>query len=160
MKHEFQAETRQLLDIVARSLYSEKEVFIREIVSNSSDALEKLRHIQITGSEISDPDAPLEIHLTTDEEKGLFIIQDFGIGMNKDDLVNNLGTIARSGSKAFIEQAKEGNLDAQNIIGQFGVGFYSSFMVGDKIEVFTKSHEPGSQGYHWVSDGYVRAIFV
>lgn len=91
--------------------------------------------------------------MTTDEEKGLFIIQDFGIGMNKEELVNNLGTIARSGSKAFIEKSKNESIDAQNIIGQFGVGFYSTFMVGDKIEVFTKSHEPDSQGYHWVSDG-------
>lgn len=113
-----------------------------------------MRQIQVTGNEISDSDSPLEIHLTTDEEKGLFIIQDFGIGMNKDELMSNLGTIARSGSKAFIEKAKDGgSLDAQNIIGQFGVGFYSTFMVGDKIDVFTKSHELGSPGYHWSSDG-------
>ncbi|XP_066912625.1 heat shock protein 75 kDa, mitochondrial-like isoform X2 [Clytia hemisphaerica] len=153
VRHEFQAETRQLLDIVARSLYSEKEVFIREIVSNSSDALEKLRQVQVTGQQISDSDSPLEIHLTTDEEKGLFIIQDFGIGMSKDELINNLGTIARSGSKAFIEKAKHESIDAQNIIGQFGVGFYSTFMVGDKIDVFTKSYEPSASGYHWSSDG-------
>ena len=109
--------------------------------------MEKLRQIQVTGNEISDADSPLEIHLTTDEEKGLFIIQDFGLGMTKEELMTNLGTIARSGSKAFIEKAKDGNLDAQNIIGQFGVGFYSTFMVGDKIDVFTKSHEPGTPGY-------------
>lgn len=115
--------------------------------------MEKLRQIQVTGNEISDADSPLEIHLTTDEEKGLFIIQDFGLGMTKEELMTNLGTIARSGSKAFIEKAKDGNLDAQNIIGQFGVGFYSTFMVGDKIDVFTKSHEPGTPGYHWSSDG-------
>ena len=107
----------------------------------------------MTGQQISDPDSPLEIHLTTDEEKGLFIIQDFGIGMNKDELINNLGTIARSGSKAFIEKAKHESIDAQNIIGQFGVGFYSTFMVGDKIDVFTKSYDPNAPGYHWSSDG-------
>lgn len=135
-------------------------MFIREIVSNSSDALEKLRQLQVTGNEIADTELPLEIHLTTDEEKGLFIIQDFGVGMNKEELVSNLGTIARSGSKAFIEQAKENTADAaaaqpdvQNIIGQFGVGFYSTFMVGDQIDVYTKSYEPGSQGYMWTSDG-------
>lgn len=152
VKHEFVAETKQLLDIVARSLYSEKEVFIREIVSNSSDALEKLRHFQVTGEDISDQHLPLEIHLSTDEEKGLFVIQDFGVGMTKDELVNNLGTIARSGSKAFIEKM-ENTADAENIIGQFGVGFYSTFMVGSHIDVFTKSYEPGSPGYSWTSDG-------
>jgi len=157
-KHEFQAETRQLLDIVARSLYSEKEVFIREIISNSSDALEKVRHKQVTGAEIEDESLPLEIHLTTDEEKNLFVIQDFGIGMTEDELVENLGTIARSGSKKFVEQAMTGEStgpqDAMSsIIGQFGVGFYSTFMVGSKIDVYSKSSEPGSKGYMWTSDG-------
>lgn len=152
VKHEFVAETKQLLDIVARSLYSEKEVFIREIVSNSSDALEKLRHFQVTGAETSDAQLPLEIHLTTDEEKGLFIIQDFGVGMSQEELVNNLGTIARSGSKAFIDKM-DNSADSENIIGQFGVGFYSTFMVGSHIDVFTKSYEPDSPGYFWTSDG-------
>ena len=137
-----------------------KKVFIREIVSNSSDALEKLRHLQVLGNDIVDPDLPLEIHLTTDEEKGLFIIQDFGIGMKKEELVNNLGTIARSGSKAFIEQVKESeSVAAHNIIGQFGVGFYSTFMVGSKIDVYTRSCEPNSQGYYWTSDGLVLMKF-
>ena len=130
------------------------QVFIREIVSNASDALEKLRHLQVTGNAISDAELPLEIHLTTDEENGLFIIQDFGIGMNKEELISNLGTIARSGSKAFIEGTKD-NSAMQNIIGQFGVGFYSTFMVGDTIDVYTKSNEPDAQGYLWTSDGYV-----
>ena len=135
-------------------------MFIREIVSNSSDALEKLRHLQVLGNDIVDPDLPLEIHLTTDEEKGLFIIQDFGIGMKKEELVNNLGTIARSGSKAFIEQVKESeSVAAHNIIGQFGVGFYSTFMVGSKIDVYTRSCEPNSQGYYWTSDGSVLMKF-
>jgi len=152
VKHEFVAETKQLLDIVARSLYSEKEVFIREIVSNSSDALEKLRHSQVTGAETSDPHLPLEIHLSTDEEKGLFIIQDFGVGMTQEELVNNLGTIARSGSKAFMEKM-DNSAGTENIIGQFGVGFYSTFMVGDHIDVYSKSFEPDSPGYFWTSDG-------
>lgn len=152
-KHEFMAETRQLLDIVARSLYSEKEVFIREIVSNSSDALEKLRHFQVTGGDLADESLPLEIHLSTDEDKRLFIIQDFGVGMTQEELINNLGTIARSGSKAFMENVDEKDASAENIIGQFGVGFYSTFMVGDKIDVYTKSHKPGSEGLYWTSDG-------
>lgn len=150
-KHEFLAETRQLLDIVAKSLYSEKEVFIREIVSNSSDALEKLRHFEVTGQEACDPHLPHEIHLSTDEEKRLFTIQDFGVGMSQEELVTNLGTIAKSGSKAFIQSMEDTSAD--NIIGQFGVGFYSTFMVGSKIDVYSKSYQPGSQGYHWVSDG-------
>ena len=152
VKHEFLAETKQLLDIVARSLYSEKEVFIREIVSNSSDALERLRHFQVTGESISDPNLPFEIHLSTDEEKGLFIIQDFGVGMTKDELINNLGTIARSGSKKFMDNIKDIS-DTENIIGQFGVGFYSTFMVGSRIDVFSKSFKPDSKGYYWTSDG-------
>ncbi|XP_002155027.2 heat shock protein 75 kDa, mitochondrial isoform X1 [Hydra vulgaris] len=152
VKHEFLAETRQLLDIVAKSLYSEKEVFIREIVSNASDALEKLRHLLLTGATVSDADLPQEIHLTTDEDKGLFIIQDFGVGMKKNELIENLGTIARSGSKSFVQSASS-NVSTQNIIGQFGVGFYSTFMVGSKIDVYTKSYELNSPGYLWTSDG-------
>jgi len=151
VKHEFLAETRQLLDIVAKSLYSEKEVFIREIVSNSSDALEKLRHYVVTGEETCDSHLPLEIHLSTDEEKRLFVIQDFGVGMSQEELVNNLGTIARSGSKSFMDNIDDDS--AENIIGRFGVGFYSTFMVGSKIDVYSKSFEPCSQGYHWTSDG-------
>ncbi|XP_058142544.1 heat shock protein 75 kDa, mitochondrial [Dasypus novemcinctus] len=149
-KHEFQAETKKLLDIVARSLYSEKEVFIRELISNSSDALEKLRHKLVSeGHELPD----LEIHLQTDAEKGTLTIQDTGIGMTHDELVSNLGTIARSGSKAFLD-ALQSQADASSkIIGQFGVGFYSAFMVADKVEVFSRAAAPGSPGHQWLSDG-------
>jgi len=144
------------LDIVARSLYSEKEVFIREIISNSSDALEKLRHQQLIGEEICDADLPFEIHLTTDEEKNTFTIQDYGLGMNKDELISNLGTIARSGSKEFVKNLQKDSVNStatDSIIGQFGVGFYSSFMVGSKIDVYSKSFKIGSEGYFWTSDG-------
>ncbi|NXQ82855.1 TRAP1 protein, partial [Nyctibius grandis] len=149
-KHEFQAETKKLLDIVARSLYSEKEVFIRELISNGSDALEKLRHqLMAEGKALSE----MEIHLQTDSRKGTITIQDTGIGMTEEELVSNLGTIARSGSKAFLD-ALQGQTEASSkIIGQFGVGFYSAFMVADKVEVFSQSAEPGSPGYHWSSDG-------
>ncbi|MBN3281781.1 TRAP1 protein, partial [Polyodon spathula] len=149
-KHEFQAETKKLLDIVARSLYSEKEVFIRELVSNGCDALEKLRHRLLSAGGESEP---MEIHLQTDVEKGTFTIQDTGIGMSKEDLVANLGTIARSGSKAFLEALQSQSDASSKIIGQFGVGFYSAFMVADRVEVYSQSAEPGSVGNKWSSDG-------
>ncbi|CAB3359431.1 Hypothetical predicted protein [Cloeon dipterum] len=159
-KLEFQAETRMLLDIVAKSLYSDKEVFIRELISNASDALEKLRYERLSaqqaGAGASEHQAALEIKIETDKQNRTFTIQDSGIGMTKEELIQNLGTIARSGSKAFIEQMKEKSTGAQDsaIIGQFGVGFYSSFMVADKVEVFTKSaNSPDAQGYKWSSDG-------
>ncbi|NXG07998.1 TRAP1 protein, partial [Sakesphorus luctuosus] len=149
-KHEFQAETKKLLDIVARSLYSEKEVFIRELISNSSDALEKLRHrLMAEGKTLPE----MEIHLQTDSGKGTITIQDTGIGMTQEELVSNLGTIARSGSKAFLDALQSQAEASSKIIGQFGVGFYSAFMVADKVEVFSQSAEPGSPGYHWSSDG-------
>ncbi|NWV01097.1 TRAP1 protein, partial [Upupa epops] len=149
-KHEFQAETKKLLDIVARSLYSEKEVFIRELISNGSDALEKLRH-RLTAEGKALPE--MEIHLQTDSGKGTITIQDTGIGMTQQELVSNLGTIARSGSKAFLDALQSQAEASSKIIGQFGVGFYSAFMVADKVEVFSQSVEPGCPGYHWSSDG-------
>ncbi|KAF9396597.1 TNF receptor-associated protein 1, mitochondrial [Podila verticillata] len=154
-KKSFQAETRKLLDIVTHSLYSEKEVFVRELVSNASDALEKLRHSQLTDASL-DSGKPMEIHISVDEAKNTFTIQDFGIGMTEEEAISNLGTIARSGSKAFLENL-EGDAGAAStkdkIIGQFGVGFYSAFMVGSEIKVYTRSAKPGSKGYCWTSDG-------
>lgn len=154
--HEFQAETRKLLDIVARSLYSEKEVFIRELISNSSDAIEKLRYLQATSStsvELSSKEFLVKID--TDKTKNTITFTDTGIGMTRDEMVDNLGTIARSGSKAFIEEVQEGKTggDPSSIIGQFGVGFYSAFMVADKIEVYSLSSTPDSTSFYWVSDG-------
>ncbi|XP_038618711.1 heat shock protein 75 kDa, mitochondrial [Tachyglossus aculeatus] len=149
-KHEFQAETKKLLDIVARSLYSEKEVFIRELISNSSDALEKLRHKLISEGQAL---PELEIHLQTDSEKGTITIQDTGIGMTQEELVANLGTIARSGSKAFLDALQNQAEASSKIIGQFGVGFYSAFMVAEKVEVYSQSAVPDSPGYQWLSDG-------
>ncbi|XP_014444763.1 heat shock protein 75 kDa, mitochondrial [Tupaia chinensis] len=149
-KHEFQAETKKLLDIVARSLYSEKEVFIRELISNASDALEKLRHtLAVAGQALPE----MEIHLQTDAEKGTLTIQDTGIGMTQEELVSNLGTIARSGSKAFLEALQNQAEASSKIIGQFGVGFYSAFMVADRVEVYSRAAAPGSPGYQWLSDG-------
>ncbi|XP_026539109.1 heat shock protein 75 kDa, mitochondrial isoform X1 [Notechis scutatus] len=150
-KHEFQAETQKLLDIVARSLYSEQEVFIRELISNSSDALEKLRHKLVSEGRVL---PELRIDLETDKEKCLVAIQDTGIGMNYEELLSNLGTIARSGSKDFLDTLKRQTETSNKIIGQFGVGFYSVFMVANQVEVFSKSAEPDSLGYCWRSDGY------
>ncbi|XP_046666004.1 heat shock protein 75 kDa, mitochondrial isoform X1 [Homalodisca vitripennis] len=154
-KLEFQAETRMLLDIVAKSLYSEKEVFIRELISNASDALEKLRYLSLSEGAGIDSLGNTEIRIFTDKQNRTFIIQDTGVGMTKEELISNLGTIARSGSKAFLEQLKSkgGAEQAGTVIGQFGVGFYSAFMVADKVEVYTQSHVPGSPGYCWTSDG-------
>lgn len=149
-----------LLDIVARSLYSDKEVFVRELVSNASDALEKFRYTIHTAGEgekdFTDADRALEIHIGTNKQDRVLSIQDTGIGMTKEELIANLGTIARSGSKHFLEQVKEKGAsteNAQNIIGQFGVGFYSAFMVADRVDVYTKSSKTGSVGYKWTSDG-------
>ncbi|CAO3587161.1 unnamed protein product [Absidia cylindrospora] len=151
--HEFKTETKRLLNIVANSLYSEKEIFVRELISNAADALEKLRHTQ--SMESMDSDKPLEIRISLDQDKRQFVIQDYGIGMTLEELNENLGTIARSGSKSFLEKLEKdgGSGSRENIIGQFGVGFYSTFMVGDRIKVYTRSAKPGSKGYCWTTDG-------
>lgn len=152
-KHEFQAETRMLLDIVAKSLYSEKEVFVRELISNASDAVEKFRYLCMTGEKLDDADRPLGIQIVTDKAFKTLTIQDNGVGMTKEEMIENLGTIARSGSKAFMQRVKEaGKVEAKDIIGQFGVGFYSAFMVANKIEVYSRSSQPGSNGFLWTSD--------
>jgi len=152
-KHDFQAETRKLLDIVAHSLYTDKEVFIRELISNSSDALEKLRHEQqVWGPEnVSDPDLPLEINIYTDEVNNKLIIQDYGIGMTEAELITNLGTIAKSGTSEFLQKVEEGT--SSTLIGQFGVGFYSTFMVAHTVKVFSKYGAKDSTGYRWSSAG-------
>eukprot|EP00441_Pelagodinium_beii_P033376 CAMPEP_0197650682 /NCGR_PEP_ID=MMETSP1338-20131121/31091_1 /TAXON_ID=43686 ORGANISM="Pelagodinium beii, Strain RCC1491" /NCGR_SAMPLE_ID=MMETSP1338 /ASSEMBLY_ACC=CAM_ASM_000754 /LENGTH=681 /DNA_ID=CAMNT_0043225139 /DNA_START=228 /DNA_END=2273 /DNA_ORIENTATION=+ len=152
--HEFKAETKKLLDIVAKSLYTDKEVFIRELISNASDACEKLRFLQGSSQikETNDSDLPLQITLSVSEKDRKFVIEDSGIGMTHDQLVEHLGTIAKSGSLDYVQS---GESDASKIIGQFGVGFYSTFVVADKVEVYTKisDKEKGEQGLLWSSDG-------
>jgi molecular chaperone HtpG len=150
---EFQAEVRQLLDIVIHSLYTEKEIFVRELVSNASDALEKLRHLQFTEKEIFDDRLPLEINLTSDDAAKTFTIQDFGVGMTQAELIENLGTIAHSGSKAFLKALSESEAKGASLIGQFGVGFYSVFMVAKRVRVFAHSWRPAEPGHVWESDG-------
>ena len=152
-KFEFQAEIKQLLDIVIHSLYTEKEIFVRELVSNASDALEKLRHTQITEKEIFDDKLDLEINVTTDDKAKTITIQDFGIGMTRDELVKNLGTIAHSGSKQFLKALGEGGAKNSNLIGQFGVGFYSAFMVAKSVKVYSRSWKKDEPGHVWTSDG-------
>nr|XP_033329171.1 heat shock protein 75 kDa, mitochondrial [Megalopta genalis] len=157
VKHEFQSETQMLLQIVAKSLYSDKEVFVRELISNASDALEKLRYIRLSDTEAAETagDRNLEIHIATDKQNRTLTIQDTGIGMTREELISHLGTIAKSGSKAFLEKLKEtqNSGDTSQIIGQFGVGFYSAFMVADKVEVYTKSYKTNAEGLCWTSDG-------
>jgi TNF receptor-associated protein 1 len=154
-EHEFQAETRMLLDIVAKSLYSEKEVFIRELISNASDAIEKYRLLSLSGEHVSlTNERSHSIRLSTDKADRTLTLEDSGVGMTREEMVENLGCIARSGSKAFMEQFKAGGQqDPKEIIGQFGVGFYSAFMVADKIEVYSKSSVTPGPGYLWISDG-------
>ncbi|MEE2809014.1 MAG: molecular chaperone HtpG [Verrucomicrobiota bacterium] len=152
-KHHFQAEVQQLLDIVINSLYTDKEIFIRELVSNAADALEKLRHTQLTQKSVLDPELELSINITTDEEQKTITIADHGIGMNRDELTQNLGTIAHSGSKKFINSLSESDQKETSLIGQFGVGFYSAFMVSADVKVFTRSWKKDSQSLSWTSDG-------
>ncbi len=152
-KHTFQAEIRQLLDLVVHSLYTDREIFLRELVSNASDSLEKLRHLQGTEKDISDAELPLEIRITADKEAGTLTIQDHGIGMTREELVENLGTIAHSGTKSFLQAMKESGSTPGNMIGQFGVGFYSAFMVADEVQVFTRSWRHEGESLVWTSDG-------
>ncbi|MCR6655804.1 MAG: molecular chaperone HtpG [Opitutus sp.] len=152
-KFEFQAEIKQLLDIVIHSLYTEKEIFVRELVSNASDALEKLRHTQLTEKEIFDDKLDLEINVTTDDKAKTITIQDFGIGMSREELVKYLGTIAHSGSKQFLKALGEGGQKNANLIGQFGVGFYSAFMVAKAVKVYSRSWRKDEPGHVWISDG-------
>jgi molecular chaperone HtpG len=150
---EFQAEIKQLLDIVVHSLYTEKEIFIRELVSNASDALEKLRHLRLTEKEIFDDRLDLEINITTDDQAKTLTIQDFGVGMTGAELVENLGTIAHSGSKAFLQALGEASRKDAALIGQFGVGFYAAFMVAKSVKVYTHSWRASENGHVWTSDG-------
>ena len=153
--HEFQAEVSKLLDLMIHSLYKDKDIFLRELIANASDACDKLRYAAITEPALLADDPDLKVTLSVDKESRTLTIQDNGIGMNHDDLVQNLGTIARSGTEAFLKQMKESKDEAAadtNLIGQFGVGFYSSFMVASKVEVFTRCAGEDT-GWHWESKG-------
>ncbi|MCD8284269.1 MAG: molecular chaperone HtpG [Opitutae bacterium] len=152
-KHSFQAEVKQVLDIVAHSIYKDRDIFLRELVSNASDALEKMRYTKLTEKEVFEPERELEITITPDEKAGTIEIADTGIGMTRDELVENLGTIAHSGTKAFLQKIKENGGGNENLIGQFGVGFFSAFMVADEVKFYTRSWKPEGESLCWTSDG-------
>ena len=149
---DFQAEVSRLLEIVAKSLYSESEVFLRELISNASDACDKRRYAALTEPDLAVADSAYAVKLSADKDTRSLTVADNGIGMNREELIENLGTIARSGTRALVEQMGEGARDAPAMIGQFGVGFYSSFMVADRVSVLTR--KAGEDGAHlWESDG-------
>jgi molecular chaperone HtpG len=152
-KYKFKAEVKQLLDILVNSLYTSREIFLRELISNASDALDKVRFELNRGTEIVDKDLPLEIHVDFDEKNNTLTVSDTGIGMTKDELVKNIGTIAKSGSAEFLKTLAENKADANNIIGKFGVGFYSVFMVAKEVIIKTKSYKPEEPACRWRSDG-------
>ena len=149
----FKAETRQLLDILIHSLYTEREIFLRELISNASDALTRMRYEMLTKRDVLDPDAELAITLSSDPAAGILTIKDTGIGMTAEELVENLGTIAHSGARAFMTAASEGVKDISEIIGQFGVGFYSAFMVAEWIRVTSRSFLPETSAASWYCTG-------
>lgn len=151
--NEFQAEVKQMLDIVIHSLYTEHDIFLRELISNSADALEKFRHQQLIEDEVFDPGASLEINITFDDKEHTLTITDSGFGMTKEELKKNLGTIAHSGSKNFLSALAEAGQNDVSLIGQFGVGFYASFMVAKKVRVLSRSYRTDATGYEWSSDG-------
>ncbi len=151
-KQEFQTEVSQLLQLIIHSLYSHPEIFLRELISNSSDALDKLRHLTLTDEAFKTFDFNPRIDLSLDEENNTLTIADTGIGMNEEDLVSHLGTIARSGTKNFLSQLSGDAKKDSNLIGQFGVGFYSAFMVADKIEVVSRKAGE-DKAWRWTSDG-------
>jgi molecular chaperone HtpG len=151
--HSFQAEVSQVLHLVIHSLYSHKDIFLRELVSNASDALDKLRFRALTESDLYEGDTKLAIRICADREHKTLTIEDNGIGMTEEELVRDLGTVARSGSREFLEQlAQRGQKDAR-LIGQFGVGFYSAYLVADRVEVVSRAAGPGQVGHRWVSEG-------
>ena len=149
----FKAETKQLLNILIHSLYKDRDVFLRELLSNASDALNRVRFEMLTDRDVLDSDVELRIRITADKEAGTLTIQDTGIGMTKDEIIQNLGTIAQSGARNFIEAAKDKNVDLTQVIGQFGVGFYSVFMVADWVRVTSRSYKPRAKAVSWYATG-------
>ena len=151
--YSFKAETRQLLNILIHSLYKDREVFLRELLSNASDALNRIRFEMLTDHQVLDPGVELQVRLTADKENRLLTIQDTGIGMTRDEIIENLGTIAQSGARKFMEATKDKQADFSQVIGQFGVGFYSVFMVADWVRVTSRSYKPRAKAVSWYATG-------
>lgn len=152
-QYSFKAETKQLLNILIHSLYKEREVFLRELLSNASDALNRLRFETVTNRDVLDSNAELKIHITVDKDSRMLTIQDTGIGMTKDEVIENLGTIAQSGARKFIEATKDKNTDLSRVIGQFGVGFYSVFMAAEWVRVTSRSFKKDAEAVTWYATG-------
>jgi molecular chaperone HtpG len=156
-KFEFKAEIKQLLNILVHSLYSHKDVFIRELISNASDALDKVRMLQLQGEKTVNDDLDLEINIKIDKDAKLISISDTGLGMTRDEIIANIGTIAHSGTGEFIKQLgeakEEGEANVAELIGRFGVGFYSVFMAAKEVRLTTRSYKPSAKGWVWTSDG-------
>ena len=150
---EFQAEVQKLLDIVIHSLYTERDIFVRELISNAADALEKFRHQSLLEEDVFDSHVPLEITIDVDDKKHTLTITDTGIGMTREELSANLGTIAHSGSRTFLTELAEAARKDVQLIGQFGVGFYSAFMAAKKVRVLSRSYRKSEEGHEWSSDG-------
>ena len=150
-KLNFQADVSKMLNIVVNSLYSEKQIFLRELISNASDACDKLKYMALTHPDIARESGEMKIWITPDAEKNTLTVADNGIGINRDDLINHLGTIAKSGTADFVKNASD-NGSAVDLIGQFGVGFYSAFMVADKVEILTR-RAGEDKAWFWVSNG-------
>jgi molecular chaperone HtpG len=162
---EFRAEIQQLLNILVHSLYTEREIFVRELISNAADALNRVKFEMLTRRDLLDPDVELGIHLTVDEENSTITVSDTGIGMTREEMIENLGTIAQSGAAAFVKRLQEAraadkasgkaddHMPALEVIGQFGVGFYSAFMVAEKVRVVSRSYQLGAEAVEWASDG-------
>ena len=152
-EHKFEADTGKVLNIVINSLYSNKDIFLRELISNASDACDKRRYRSLTNKSYVSSDE-LNIFISIDKKASTISIKDNGIGMSKEELINSLGTIAKSGTKAFLEGITKKKNDDNNLslIGQFGVGFYSAFMVSDKVQVLSKSIN-SKDSWMWESDG-------
>jgi molecular chaperone HtpG len=150
---EFKAEIQQLLHILVHSLYTEREIFLRELISNASDALHRIQFEMLTNRNVLDPDAELSIRIEVDKEAKTIAVLDSGIGMTAEEIVEDLGTIARSGAAAFLQQLEQEERPSVELIGQFGVGFYSVFMVAEKVRVLSRSYQPDAQGVEWLSDG-------
>lgn len=153
-KHEFQAEVREVLNLMIHSLYSNREIFLRELISNASDACDKLRFKVLQNADLLGGDTELKVEIEVDEEASLVTIRDNGIGMSRQDVIENIGTIARSGTKKFLDSVSDNKEFDANLIGQFGVGFYSSFIVADKVTLLTRAAgSDASEGVLWESDG-------